>query len=142
MAESWPVRHADHGTRSRYIAGCRCLPCRKANATYFREWRRNTGRSGDRPGGITTDPKPAVGDWADDAACRAAIAAGTHRQDQWFPERGATKSSPPLAAALAICADCPVRTECLEHALDTYEKHGVWGGQTERERRMMRRDRP
>ena len=111
MAESWPVIHAAHGTRAAYVEGCRCLGCRKANADYFREWRRDTGRTlspeGERPvGGVVSDPKPPVGDWADNAACRAAIAAGTHSQNMWFPERGATKRSPGLAAALMVCDDC------------------------------------
>jgi WhiB family redox-sensing transcriptional regulator len=48
------------------------------------------------------------------------------------------------AAALeakAICATCPVRTPCLEHALTLREKFGVWGGLTERERRRALRQR-
>jgi WhiB family redox-sensing transcriptional regulator len=36
---------------------------------------------------------------------------------------------------------CPVRRQCLEWALTHDEKHGVWGGKSERERRTMRRDR-
>ena len=30
--------------------------------------------------------------------------------------------------ALDICESCPVRGECLEHALATPEKDGIWGG--------------
>jgi len=47
-------------------------------------------------------------------------------------------------AAKAICARCPARVECLEYALTTPEKYGVWGGMgedervTERRRRMRR----
>lgn len=43
--------------------------------------------------------------------------------------------------AKAICAVCPVREACLEHALTVREKHGVWGGLTERERRRLIRQR-
>lgn len=43
--------------------------------------------------------------------------------------------------AKAICAICPVREACLEHALSAREKHGVWGGLTERERRRILRRR-
>jgi WhiB family redox-sensing transcriptional regulator len=43
--------------------------------------------------------------------------------------------------AKAICATCPVRTPCLEHALAVREKFGVWGGMTERERRRALRQR-
>lgn len=40
-----------------------------------------------------------------------------------------------LRAARAVCAVCPVRHECLEHALSTGEPDGVWGGLTPGERR-------
>ena len=43
--------------------------------------------------------------------------------------------------AKAICASCPVREPCLEYALTTRERDGVWGGATERERRRMIRQR-
>ena len=39
--------------------------------------------------------------------------------------------------AKGICLLCPVRETCLEYALTVREKHGVWGGLTERERRRM-----
>jgi WhiB family redox-sensing transcriptional regulator len=43
--------------------------------------------------------------------------------------------------AKAICAICPVREPCLEHAITAREKEGVWGGLTERERRRLIRQR-
>ena len=44
--------------------------------------------------------------------------------------------------AKSICAECPVRSECLEHALYSEDgNHGVWGGTTPRERKVMRRRR-
>ena len=45
------------------------------------------------------------------------------------------------ARAKAFCARCPVRTDCLEYALDVREGHGVWGGLNELERRAMLRHR-
>ena len=54
----------------------------------------------------------------------------------FFPDRGES-----LAPAKAICADCIVRDECLEYALDNRERFGVWGGTSERERRRLRRAR-
>jgi WhiB family redox-sensing transcriptional regulator len=42
-------------------------------------------------------------------------------------------------AAKAICAQCDVRPECLQHALADPELRGVWGGTSERERQRMRR---
>ena len=45
-------------------------------------------------------------------------------------------------AAKAVCAVCPVQSECLEHAIGQREHNGVWGGATERERqRIIRRRR-
>jgi WhiB family redox-sensing transcriptional regulator len=44
--------------------------------------------------------------------------------------------------AKAVCSGCPVRTQCLAHALDNRIEHGVWGGMTDRERRALLRRRP
>jgi WhiB family redox-sensing transcriptional regulator len=43
--------------------------------------------------------------------------------------------------AKSVCAVCSVREACLEHALGSREKEGVWGGATERERRRIIRQR-
>lgn len=43
--------------------------------------------------------------------------------------------------AKEICLSCDVRVSCLEHALASREKVGVWGGTTERERRRIVRQR-
>jgi WhiB family redox-sensing transcriptional regulator len=56
--------------------------------------------------------------------------------DLFFPERGASTNE-----AKAVCARCAVREQCLEHALTNGEKHGIWGGLSERERRRSRRQR-
>ncbi|MDM7487004.1 WhiB family transcriptional regulator [Rhodococcus sp. GXMU-t2271] len=42
------------------------------------------------------------------------------------------------AAAKRICSSCPVLTECRTHAVLGRERHGVWGGLSERERRPGR----
>lgn len=68
--------------------------------------------------------------WQDYAKCRGADA------DLFFPERGASTRK-----AKAICAECEVREECLNYAIDVGEKFGIWGGMSERERRKLRRDR-
>jgi WhiB family redox-sensing transcriptional regulator len=39
--------------------------------------------------------------------------------------------------ARRICATCPVKVQCLEHALINRIDHGVWGGCSERERRRI-----
>ncbi len=39
--------------------------------------------------------------------------------------------------AKVVCRKCPVIAECLADALDNRTEFGVWGGMTERERRVM-----
>lgn len=43
------------------------------------------------------------------------------------------------AQALTICGICPVSEDCLDHALETKERFGVWGGTTEKERKKLSR---
>ena len=43
-----------------------------------------------------------------------------------------------LTAALAVCADCPVRDACLAHAVTAVE-HGIWGGTVDEQRVELRR---
>lgn len=40
--------------------------------------------------------------------------------------------------AKKICSNCPVIEECLEYALRTDQRFGVFGGYSERERRKLR----
>lgn len=54
----------------------------------------------------------------------------------FFPE-----SEEDADEAKCICADCSVRIACLEHALASREKDGVWGGTTDKERRRIIRQR-
>jgi len=54
----------------------------------------------------------------------------------FFPEKGAS-----IHDARKICRACGVRRECLEFALRHDERYGVWGGKSERERRVLRRAR-
>ena len=41
------------------------------------------------------------------------------------------------ARAKAICSECPVTMQCLDFALQSREQHGIWGGRSEAERRLM-----
>ena len=44
-------------------------------------------------------------------------------------------------AAKKVCGQCGVQETCLEHALGSRERDGVWGGATEKERRRILRQR-
>ncbi|MGI8793049.1 MAG: WhiB family transcriptional regulator [Acidimicrobiales bacterium] len=44
-------------------------------------------------------------------------------------------------AAKSVCDACVVRQPCLEWALTSRERDGVWGGATEKERRRLIRQR-
>jgi hypothetical protein len=67
--------------------------------------------------------------WRDRAACRGMDT------DLFFAERGESDDQ-----AKAVCLSCHVRIECLASGLE--EKHGVWGGLSERGRRRVRRELP
>jgi WhiB family redox-sensing transcriptional regulator len=69
-------------------------------------------------------------DWFDRASCLGI------QNDLFFPDRGASTRE-----AKEVCRGCVVRENCLEYALTTVEKFGVWGGKSERERRIIRRQR-
>lgn len=76
---------------------------------------------------------PAPGDgtprrWQDQALCAEVDT------DLFFPEDGGSVKAPKR-----VCRGCPVRAECLEYALGTGQRHGVWGGLSEHERRVLRR---
>lgn len=42
------------------------------------------------------------------------------------------------AKAKAVCAACKVRLDCLAYAMAHNEEHGIWGGTTEKDRRLLR----
>ena len=56
--------------------------------------------------------------------------------EAFFPEKGGTTKP-----AKALCKSCEVQVDCLDYALANDERFGVWGGASERERRVLRRDR-
>jgi WhiB family redox-sensing transcriptional regulator len=78
-------------------------------------------------------PRPTVpiGPWIRRGRCVSAD------PEIFFPPRRPGTAAP----AKAVCAACPVRRECLRHALKAPEEHGVWGGLDERERAEIRRKR-
>ncbi|BDZ42849.1 hypothetical protein GCM10025865_21480 [Paraoerskovia sediminicola] len=54
--------------------------------------------------------------------------------EAFFPEKGGSTRE-----AKKVCTGCPVRSECLEYALENDERFGIWGGLSERERRKLKR---
>ena len=54
--------------------------------------------------------------------------------EMFFPEKGES-----VRPAKRVCAGCEVQAECLQDALDHGERFGVWGGLSERERRVLAR---
>ena len=64
--------------------------------------------------------------WMQDGECR------NYPPAAFFPSDGVG-----VDKARKICAECPVKSECLEHALEHRIEHGVWGGCSERERRRI-----
>ena len=73
--------------------------------------------------------------WQDKALCKSnGVDATVFFNDDMLrgPEKQARES-----AAKKICTACPIKTECLEHALTVPENFGVWGGLTEDERMVI-----
>jgi WhiB family redox-sensing transcriptional regulator len=68
--------------------------------------------------------------WMDHARCR------TLTPSEFFPSDGVG-----VEVAKRVCAECSVKSECLDYALTHRIDHGVWGGCSERERRRILRSR-
>jgi hypothetical protein len=92
-----------------------------------------TGRAATRWCLAPTTSKPTVGsrsigdaampewNWRDHAACRDLDG------DLFFPV-GSGNWVHQVAEAQAVCARCPVITQCRQWAVTTQQTHGVWGG--------------
>ena len=77
--------------------------------------------------GIVEDDRTA---WVTKALCRTAD------PEELFVSGKAQRK------AAVICRHCPVVTECLADALDNHMEFGVWGGLTERQRRLLLKENP
>ena len=67
--------------------------------------------------------------WMADAAC-----VGTD-PESFFPDPRIT----PPESVVRVCRGCPVREECLRHALDRPYLDGIWGGLGPGQRQLLRR---
>jgi hypothetical protein len=57
----------------------------------------------------------------------------------FFPETGgSTREAKRVCNGTTERPPCPVREQCLAHALTNNEQYGVWGGTSESERRRLR----
>lgn len=66
--------------------------------------------------------------WRESAACRGCN-----------PELFHLTGKHNVNTAKAVCATCPVADTCLQWAIENNETMGVWGGCSEKERRIIRR---
>lgn len=75
--------------------------------------------------------------WMRRAACAGAV------RYVWYSVDNHTEAPQYTAlrerTARRICHDCPVRTDCLQHALTTRERWGIWGGLDPTERAALTR---
>ena len=62
-------------------------------------------------------------------------------RDLFFPEKeGQPFGNIEIAMAKRICLSCPHQTECAEWGINK-EIYGIWGGLTESNRRVVRKER-
>ncbi len=73
-----------------------------------------------------------TGDWRDQAACIGA-------PDAWFFPSTSGDAATNYPKAAAICRSCPVRTSCLQFAIDNRDFYGMFGGYTPEQRANLRR---
>ena len=77
-------------------------------------------------------------EWQEDAACR------TYENTLFFGDdegESELEKQARESEAKAICRTCPVQEPCLEFALDTNQRYGIWGGLTDKERSALKRRR-
>ncbi|MGV9915565.1 WhiB family transcriptional regulator [Streptomyces tendae] len=72
-------------------------------------------------------------DWQARSAC------GSEDPELFFPIGDSGPALMQAEEAKAVCRVCPVVDRCLRWAMEAGEVHGVWGGTSESERRLMHR---
>jgi WhiB family transcriptional regulator, redox-sensing transcriptional regulator len=71
--------------------------------------------------------------WRSQAICRDTD------PDLFFPIGTTGQALVQIDRAKEVCDMCPVKSECLEYALETNQDSGIWGGLDEEQRRNIRR---
>jgi len=81
----------------------------------------------------STQRQPAVSDmqWRHRGSC------GGLDPDIFFPVRTRGQAAVQARRAQRICRGCPVIEVCRDWALQTDQDSGIWGGLTERQRRLL-----
>ena len=74
-------------------------------------------------------------DWRELALCKDTS------PELFFPIGNTGTALDAISLAKNVCSRCPSQIECLEYALDSNQDNGVWGGRSEEERRLIRKQR-
>ena len=130
------LKKAEHGDYSKYTGGCRCDLCRRASRDYKRKLMADKRD-------VASNSIPVVeekfleadeGDvgWFQKALCRNGDV------NVFFPI-AVGDCKPKYGPALLVCSDCEVKRECLDYAVRTNQRDGVWGMTTPHERKVQRR---
>ena len=89
-------------------------------------WERAACRASEDPDAFFAEDET----WMDRALCAETD------PEAFFPEKGGSTRE-----AKAVCMACEVRQQCLDYALEHDERFGIWGGLSERQRAVLRRER-
>ncbi|MFH9425463.1 WhiB family transcriptional regulator [Streptomyces sp. NPDC017529] len=76
---------------------------------------------------------PVNANWREHAVCKE------EDPDLFFPIGNTGPALLQIEEAKAVCRRCPVMEICGLWALESSEKHGVWGGMSEDDRRRIKR---
>jgi WhiB family transcriptional regulator, redox-sensing transcriptional regulator len=72
--------------------------------------------------------------WRSEALCRDTD------PELFFPIGTTGAALVQIEHARVVCRQCPVQADCLDFALSTNQDSGIWGGTSEEERRVLRRE--
>lgn len=67
-------------------------------------------------------------DWQGDSLCAPIVNTYVKNNDYFF-----SSDDEDIVVAKRICSQCPVRSQCLQYALEHKKIDGTWGGRDERE---------
>jgi WhiB family redox-sensing transcriptional regulator len=78
--------------------------------------------------------------WQQSGECRRQVKEGIRDVKEimrlFYPTRHSTPAD--ILVAKGMCEVCPVRDECHDWAHETREPNGIFGGETQEERRLQR----